>query len=252
MRKAISTILVLGGLILLAWVLPVSAKNDGRPKGLDDKGPLTKITFIHYRKGHVKPPKPPKPDKRAPSCYGFLGRGVEWKDLPQAVVINPENPDGLSKNFVTDTFDKSAKTWDSETSSRLYSGYSVDPLANWDDDAPDGRNELSFGDYPQDGVIAVAIVWGYFGGPPPMREIIEFDILFDTDFTWGDVDTDQSVMDLQNIATHELGHGWGLDDIYESACSEVTMYGYSNYGEIKKRTLELPDITGIQKLYGAL
>ena len=57
-------------------------------------------------------------------------------------------------------------------------------------------------------------------------------------------------MDLQNIAVHELGHSFGLADIYSSSCAEVTMYGYSTEGETKKRTLEQPDITGIQKLYG--
>lgn len=85
---------------------------------------------------------------------------------------------------------------------------------------------------------------------PPTREIVEFDVLFDTNYDWGDATVDPTVMDLQNIATHEIGHGVGLDDIYESACSEVTMYGYSTSGETKKRTLEAPDITGVQKLYG--
>jgi len=97
---------------------------------------------------------------------------------------------------------------------------------------------------------------GLFSGPPRLRKIIEFDILFDTDYEWGyagptDEDElgDTSVMDLQNIATHELGHGLGLADIYN--CPEVTMYGYSDYGETQKRTLDGPDITGIQELYGA-
>ena len=58
------------------------------------------------------------------------------------------------------------------------------------------------------------------------------------------------MVDLQNIATHEIGYGVGLDDVYETACSEVTMYGYSENGETKKRTLDEPDIEGIQKLYG--
>ena len=57
-------------------------------------------------------------------------------------------------------------------------------------------------------------------------------------------------MDLQNIATHELGHGVGLADIYDTTCSAVTMYGYSNNGDIQKRTLEVPDIRGLQTLYG--
>ncbi len=254
LKKIISLGLVLGMAAFLAWALPAFAKNEGRPKGLEDRGPLTKITFIHYRKGHAKPPKPPgkDKDKGGPSCYGFLGRGVYWKDLPQELVINPTNDNDMSKTFVVNAFVNSAETWDAATSENLYSVYSVDTSADWDDDAPDGRNELSFGDYPRDGVIAVANVWGYYGGPPQLREIVEFDILFDTDFSWGDADIDSTVMDLKNIATHEMGHGWGLDDMYDTTCSAVTMYGYSDYGETKKRTLELPDEEGIQKLYGAL
>jgi predicted Zn-dependent protease len=57
-------------------------------------------------------------------------------------------------------------------------------------------------------------------------------------------------MDLQNIATHEFGHAVGLGDIYDTACSSVTMYGYSDYGDTVKRTLETPDITGLRTLYG--
>jgi hypothetical protein len=56
-------------------------------------------------------------------------------------------------------------------------------------------------------------------------------------------------MDLQNIATHELGHGVGLGDLDDSDNSEKTMYGYSTWGETKKRTLDLGDITGIKVLY---
>jgi hypothetical protein len=251
MKKIISLGLVLGMAAFLVWALPASAKNEGRPKGLEDRGPLTKITFIHYKKGHAKPPKPPGKDKdKKVACYGFLGRGVYWKDLPQELVITSDNPDGMTKKFIVDAFVNSAEVWDAETSKNLYSVYKVEDSADWDDDVPDGRNELSFGDYPKDGVIAVANVWGYFGGPPQFREIIEFDILFDTDFTWGDADKDNTVMDLENIATHEMGHGWGLDDMYDTACSDVTMYGYSKEGEITKRTLETPDIKGIQELYG--
>jgi len=102
----------------------------------------------------------------------------------------------------------------------------------------------------------VTIIWGYFSGPPQLRQIIEFDIMFDIDFTWGDAGVtsettlgDTDVMDLQNIATHEFGHGAGLADLYSSSASEETMYGYSIYGETKKRTLYIGDIEGIKKLY---
>jgi predicted Zn-dependent protease len=54
-------------------------------------------------------------------------------------------------------------------------------------------------------------------------------------------------MDLQNIATHEIGYGIGLADIYD--CDLETMYGYSGEGDIVKRDLYDGDITELQKLY---
>ena len=115
---------------------------------------------------------------------------------------------------------------------------------------PDGRNELVFGNYSREGVIAITVIWGYFSGPPSRKQIVEFDILFDTDFTWGNADN-SSVMDLQNIATHEFGHGIGLGDLYDAACFDGTMYGYSTEGEITKRTLNAGDIIGLRSIYGS-
>ena len=183
------------------------------------------------------------------TCYAFLG--AKWKDLPVNYVIDPDNPDGLTEEFVTSAISTSAETWDAATSSELFNDvYTIDYSSSWDSDAPDGRNELLFGDYPQKGVIAVTVIWGYFRGRPSNRRIVEFDILFDTDFAWGDATIDSTVMDLQNIATHELGHGAGLADLYDTACSEETMYGYSDYGETIKKDLNAGDIIGIQELYG--
>lgn len=188
------------------------------------------------------------------TCYAFIGKGVKWKDLPIDIVIDPDNPDDLTEDFITSAISAGAEEWDTHTSAELFGSYSIVYDATWDGDpgdTPDGRNEMLFGDYPTSGVIAVAAIWGNFIGPPSSRGITEFDILFDTDYTWGDATVNPAVMDLQNIATHELGHGVGLDDLYDSACSAETMYGYSDYGETSKRTLEDGDIAGIRELYGA-
>ena len=107
-----------------------------------------------------------------------------------------------------------------------------------------------FGDIQNSGAIAVAIVWGIFSGPPSVRELVEYDVVFDNaDYTWGDATSNPLVMDFENIATHEFGHATGMADLYTSQCSEQTMYGYANYGEINKRTLEAGDIKGVQELY---
>lgn len=217
---------------------------------------LERIVFIHYKKGFAKPPSAGK-GKECPG-YKYLGKWVRWKSLPVDYVIDPDNPDGLTEGFVTSAISKGAEEWDAHTGVELFADtYSIDHNASWDSAVPDGRNELLFGNYPEYGVIAVTVVWGYFSGPPEMREIIEFDVLFDTDFTWGDADPNNdgvidnpNVMDLQNIATHEIGHGAGLADLYDLCCAEETMYGYSEYGEVKKRDLNTGDISGIQGLYG--
>ena len=74
--------------------------------------------------------------------------------------------------------------------------------------------------------------------------------MFDTNFIWSDGATDLSVMDLRNIATHEIGHAFGLLNMYMSKSTELIMHVYSEEGEAKKRDLESGDIAVVQKLYG--
>jgi len=203
---------------------------------IDENWDLERVDFIHY----AKPENPGNPGK-AETCYKLMG--IKWKSLPVNYVINPNNADGLSESFVVSAISTSAETWDAFTSSGLLNDvYSIDYTATYG--VQNFVNAIDFGDYPDDRVIAVTSVWY----TPRGKQIVEFDLRFNTRFSWGDANPEK--MDLQNIATHELGHGIGLDDIYSTTCSEVTMYGYSSYGEVQGRTLEQPDITGLQKMYG--
>lgn len=59
-----------------------------------------------------------------------------------------------------------------------------------------------------------------------------------------------SFMDVRNIATHEVGHTLVLEDLYQDRYVQMTMYGYSTEGEVKKISLEAGDIAGVQALYG--
>jgi len=260
-------------LVLLASGVVIAFPNEAADVAKEKaKAPdLEKIEFIHWKKGFAKPPcnnngicepelgeNPSCADCKngeeepvpAASCYAFLGqygkRLLKWGELPVSYVINPTNPDGLSEAFVTGAISASAEEWDANTSAELFGSYLVDYNATYG--VQDYVNAIAWGNYPKEGVIAVTTIWYN----PATKTIVEFDIMFDTDWTWGDATGNPEVMDLQNIATHELGHGAGLDDVYEIECSEVTMYGYSDYEETQKRTLDLPDITGIQELYGSL
>lgn len=235
--------------LVLSIVAPVGVAFASAGKPDDVPPPLEKRVFIHYKIGKPDgtPGKDPPPTNHS-RHYKLLGKGIKWKTTPVSYFIDPDNPQSLTKGFIEAAIFASAEEWDKWTSIELFSSYTIDYESSWDDEAPDGRNEIVFGNYPQEGVIAVTVVWGYLSVPIGLREIIEFDIMFDTDYTWGDADSDPTVMDLQNIAAHEFGHGAGLDDIYY--CDLETMYGYSYYGETIKRDLYIGDIAGIQKLYG--
>lgn len=249
MKKIFSAVIFLGLLFLLVY--PVNAQDE-RPKGLDEKGPLTKITFIHYKKGLAKPSSPGSAKKTNPICYSYLANGAKWKTT-EDYVINPVNS-GLENGFVQSAIDSGVAEWEEYGSSAIFGSGEIDPTATYNPDIIDYKNVAAFGSYPNSGVIAVTNVWGYFYGPPRTRELVEWDMLFNTDgdWTWGDatVDTaDTAFMDLPNIATHELGHSAGMGDLYTTSCNLETMYGYSSTGEIIKRTLNSGDIAGISQLY---
>lgn len=251
MKRKLSFITILFAVMLLVFsamaaaslLIPANDKAKENSKApdsspvIDGNWDLERVDFIHY----AKPPNAGS-GKNGESCYKLLG--VKWRSLPVNYVINPLNPQSLTEQFVTSAISTSVETWDSATSSELFNDvYSVNYTAQYG--VQNFENAIVFGDYPDNNVIGVTTVWY----TPVGRRLVEFDILLNTRFAWGDATLNSSVMDLQNIATHELGHGTGLDDIYSTTCAAVTMYGYSSYGETSKRTLEQPDILGLQKMY---
>ena len=226
-------------IILLVSIISVgiAAANEKEKSNGKDKD-IERIDFIHYAKTNNAKPASPS------TCYKTFGK---LSPLPANYVINPTNPQGLDPSFITSAISTSAETWDASTSKELFNNlYTIDYAENYGE--RDYKNVISFGDYGNSGVIGVTSIWLKRTGRT--RQIVEFDILFNTDYIWGDASIDPTKMDLQNIAIHEIGHGLGLDDIYLSTCSAVTMFGYSGYGETDKRTLETPDITGLRSLYG--
>ncbi|MFH1358254.1 MAG: matrixin family metalloprotease [archaeon] len=248
MKKYFVTLLIcifLISVVSASMIIPANDKAKENSKApeksqeISENWGLERIDFVHYAKPN-NPSKPPK-NPTQENCYKLLG--VKWKSLPVNYVINPTNTQGLSEQFITSTISASAETWDSATSLELFSNsYITNYNAEF---GQDFQNTILFGDYKEEGVIGVTSIWYMRKG----KQIVEFDIILDTDFNWGDATLNPSLMDLENIATHELGHGVGMGDIYTSTCSEVTMYGYSTEGETKKRTLEQPDIAGLQNMY---
>jgi hypothetical protein len=199
--------------------------------------PVERRIFIHRQPGfshnhgiilRARPDGRGKPSKEA-NCFSELARGAVWKN---------------TEPYRT-TFPLPVATWEFE--SDVFGAEEAGAVPAFDG-GMDGLNTAQFGFYDEPNVIAVTSVWGIFRGPPSGRELLEWDILMNTQFPFGDADVDPTIMDVANIATHELGHALGLGHP-ENSCTEETMYAYSATGETKKRTLEAGDIAGVRSLY---
>jgi len=212
--------------------------------------PIQGFQIVHYRQGFGKPPGTPGGGGGGgggdtSNCYAFLANGAKWKST-EGYVVDPSNNEGLNPSDVTNAVAAAIGAWESAAGNAIFgagtTGNLVLNLSN-----VNNVNEVAFGNYSTGGVIAVTNVWGYFSGPSSRRELVEWDMMIDTDFTWSS-SGEPGKMDLLNILTHEIGHAMGLGHPGD-ACTEETMFRYADNGETKKQTLEGGDIAGINALY---
>jgi hypothetical protein len=109
------------------------------------------------------------------------------------------------------------------------------------------QTDVLFGRTPGS-AIAVTYTWRWNNGD------IESDTVFSSRLAWKNLPAEgdgcdelQPFYDLQNIATHEFGHIYGLD--HPAGDRFATMYSYGYTGETLKRSLASSDSAGINSLY---
>jgi len=207
--------------------------------------------LFHHREGHTGGPDGGGPGNGGgdSQCYALFAKDARWQ-TPESYFFNATNNDGLPGSFVGDVLASGIGEWETNASAKIFGGGSeIGAVLEADFDAPDDINEVYFASMPDEpNTLAFTLVWGVFNGPPFAREIISWDMVFNDDFVWGDVETSAAPWDLLNVATHELGHAAGLTHP-DNACTEETMFASAAPDETKKRDLNAGDITGINKLY---
>ncbi len=189
-------------------------------------------------------------------CYGFLASDAKWKGTPEPWVVNWANTQWLAANDFFTIVNGAVDKWENAADGVMNASYinifgvgttTTNTLnAGW---ALNGINEVVFGSITETWVIAVTTIWGVFGGAPRNRYLSERDQVYDQVDFGRTIGGSPTTMDLENIVTHEMGHSFGMGDLYTSACSQQTMYGYASEGQTNARTLEAGDIAGISKLY---
>ncbi len=213
--------------------------------------------FIHYKSDANAGNGRTNSAFRSVQCYAFLADGAKWKTV-EPWVLNPANQRGLDPNFLFNNLTGDISKWEDAADGKvdnrivyniLGDGSITNSTLSADNVKPDGLNEVYFADVSTRGAIAVIIVWGVFSGPVSKRYLAEWDMIFDdVDFDWS-MAGEPNKMDFEDIATHELGHAVGMNDLYNSVCNQETMYGYASLGETLKRTLNSGDILGVSILY---
>jgi hypothetical protein len=186
----------------------------------------------------------------AASCATFLARGTIWKGTPEPFSIGYFNPFGISAQDWEDAIEEAMCTWQSELNVKIFGQNNAVHLADGPDyNGPDGKNEIQSAFIADTGILAATTIWGVFDGPIENRYILEADLTFNEQnrFT---LNGDANSYSIKNILTHELGHWIGLGDIYDTKCSDATMYGYASKGETKKISLSKIDSDAIRELYG--
>jgi hypothetical protein len=234
MRKAVVAFLLASLLILSVPGLAL-AKQDSPGKDIQ------KYVFIHYF-AKSQPVKPAKTE----ASYLLYKRGIKWAD--DVVVSYNVNSTNAPENAVAE-IEAAFEEWDSFIGRDLF----ADAAGNTGKVGAvyDRENTVSWNSISQTGVIAMCSFWVNVA----TKTIVEFDIEFNTYYDWAIVTNPDSnedeLMNVRNIATHEIGHTLILLDLYQDGNSEATMYGYSDYNETNKITLEDGDIAGIRALYGS-
>jgi hypothetical protein len=262
MRMAKILIVLISFVLMFTLTSPVFAAP---PPDNPGKGPreVGKVVFVHYKSGAapVKPEgvpnKPPK-DENSPYSYS----GIHWMDwfIPVSYYISYSGEPGNGANLVATMSGANAafSAWERDQPS--YIAFTCEGWTNLLPDVYDGYNVVGWGDLSQyQDAIAVTVVWYLLG----TGWIVDCDVVLNNDpsLTWTQVDIGSNDpntyvidgpgydVDIQNIMTHEAGHWLQLNDLYDEAAAEQTMYGYAKDGELQKRSLESGDIAGVRSIY---
>ncbi len=222
-------------------------KNFDKKSGQEVEG----YAIVHFARNDNKPAKPNKPG--GATCYGYIAKGAKWRSV-EPWVLDSTYTGGLDVNYLLANLSGDIAKWEDATDGTVGNSAGVNVLGDGSLSGAvaagtlNGQNEVTFAPIQNQGVIAVTYLWGVWGGAAANRQIVEWDQVYNTAYAWSDSGA-AGQMDFENIATHELGHAFGMDDLYTSACNQETMYGYADYAETNKRDLNSGDITGINLLY---
>ena len=155
--------------------------------------------------------------------------------------------DGSDLRAVADAFD-SWQSIDGMNVRFVHGGATDSKEAGYDQENPEANvNTVAWieSDWPFDDA-ALAVTLSVF--LTDTGELLDSDILFNGDhFSWTTASAGGHGHDVQNAATHEIGHFLSIS--HSVRVPDSTMYPGTSAGELTKRTLHADDIAAVRTLY---
>lgn len=170
--------------------------------------------------------------------YSYMGG--RWPGSSVTYKINPNTPDTDGELAAVKA---AANMWNNAGANFRFK---YGGLSNKTGVSIDGENSIIWVNYDTDSIATTTTIWNL----TDLSKIIENDMEFnDLTYDWSN-DGSLTGMDVQTIATHELGHFLGFYDMYGTADEAKIMIGFSDEGTIKRK-LTKDDIRGIKEIYGS-
>lgn len=256
-RRALIIFSILA-IISLPLAGTVIAADNGQGKG---PPVLDRVVFVHYPKDIPAkggtPGKPP-PDGGDTTKEWYKYSGIHWNttEIPVTYKVNISDYSNTFLGGVNAAF----QIWEDDDQSSIdftyNGGFTGSPSSFLGNGTANGINEVGWVDISGQYTNAIAVTMIWYNSLT--KEITEVDMAMNSDLPWaqstieGDPDQASGVSgcyDVQNIATHEVGHWLMLGDLYNKPTMAQTMYGYGSLGEVSKRSLESGDLAGLRAVY---